>query len=229
MINTEVSIISKTSTSGFPFRGFMNADDLGDDFYKNPAKSIRAILEGLDAGKIGWSHAMNLVKLLPSPWMTPEWKTLRASRLDCKCGRCGYTGKGLVIQHLEHPEKFYDIVESVCKEWAVLYKLKKPAPVKLKDEDLMSGIWGYFSWNEFTALREWRDSMKKEWSIQIYTEAAKRSMLQTIRYTELHTDDIVTRCTSCAYVEDRANGKTHGHQRQGFRNQAKNHLNSISR
>lgn len=66
---------------------------------------IRAAL----ANEIDWQDAMDLIKKLPSPWVSKQWKERREKFLDKKCATCSVTkeeGATLVIQHTWQPHKW---------------------------------------------------------------------------------------------------------------------------
>lgn len=100
---------------------------------------ILKIREDLESNKLSYSEAFELIKALPKPWKTPEWKEQRDKSLKNHCEQCGDTKNVLVAQHLSHPRKFseirldllFDLIEN--SEWA---KEEKAKPVIVTNEEI---------------------------------------------------------------------------------------------
>lgn len=167
-----------------------------------PSQHLRILLRRLESGEMGWSQVMNIAKNMPTTWRTQEWRRTRDSRLGCQCGACG-SKDNLVLQHTWHPAYFYPLLKEVGDELIGEYKRTNPQP----SVDLLN------STDRFYALRAWRDGMMAAWRDRIYGEATRRSLLGSLRYLVMRPEDTSTRCKTCAFREDAANGLVHEHSK----------------
>lgn len=59
--------------------------------------------------EINFSEALNLIKKLPKPWHTEEWKSKRDKILKGDCEQCGSDSPPMVAQHLVQPPSYKNI------------------------------------------------------------------------------------------------------------------------
>ncbi|NBG65500.1 hypothetical protein [Acidiluteibacter ferrifornacis] len=76
------------------------------------------IKEDLLSDKIDYSEAFELLKRLPKPWHSKEWKKKREQFIKSNCEQCGINKayKPMYVQHLVQPPKFKDIRNTLFEQ-----------------------------------------------------------------------------------------------------------------
>ena len=72
---------------------------------------LKAIYSDLLGQKTNYKEAYELVKLLPKPWTTKEWKKNRANLLNDHCENCNSTITPFVLQHTKQPPEFAKVYD----------------------------------------------------------------------------------------------------------------------
>lgn len=98
------------------------------------AKRVK-IKEDLLSDKIDYSEAFELLKKLPKPWHSTEWKKKREQFLKSNCEQCGINKayKPMYVQHLLQPPSFRDIRNTLFEQKFDQYCSKKEIDFSLPE------------------------------------------------------------------------------------------------
>lgn len=227
---------------------------------KTREEVMRASLDG----KIAWDEALELIKTLPVPWISPQWRERRDKMLAKECSACSHSsadGAILVItqsrqphswsEHVQHQRSIFferwkadnpftpaatvaDFTYAFeirplcpkCNGASQRWKnqktgIKKCTSVKNKvtcghefhHSLTVEGSWSARTYDEqlktflssknWEAERAWNDIFWAELGDAVRKEAAASSFRESLRYLEMHAEDVTTLCKSCAGKKNR--------------------------
>ncbi len=152
------------------------------------------------SGKITLKTAWAMIKKLPKPWHTKEWKDKRSAIIKDKCEKCNKGGI-MVINHYWHPPSSYQIKMEYIKrnltfdqssflKWESMAKKTKAWPHILKD-----GVQKRFLSSIYI-----KDIYYKKNKNKIEDHVFKQSYKNHKKYMSM--EDTETLCKSCASKYD---------------------------